>query len=59
MGFRVHWDGIRRRFTILNVARKKFILRGGCSSLATGETRPVVLLELRLLVILISLFSAS
>lgn len=35
-GFRVHWDGVKRRFTILNVSRQSFVLRGNCSSLATG-----------------------
>lgn len=36
-GFRLHWDPVRRRFTILNVSRRSFVLRGGNSSLATGE----------------------
>lgn len=35
-GFRVHWDGVRRRFTILNVSKRSFVLRGSSSSLATG-----------------------
>eukprot|EP00903_Cladosiphon_okamuranus_P014373 g13344.t1 len=35
-GFRLHWDPVRRRFTILNVSRRSFVLRGGVSSLATG-----------------------
>lgn len=36
-GFRVHWDSVRRRFIILNVSRKSFVLRGSCSSLAQGK----------------------
>lgn len=36
LGFRVHWDGVQRRFTILNVSKRSFVLRGSNSSLATG-----------------------
>ncbi|CAN0523658.1 unnamed protein product, partial [Ectocarpus sp. 12 AP-2014] len=35
-GFRLHWDPVRRRFTIFNVSRRSFVLRGACSSLATA-----------------------
>lgn len=44
-GFRLHWDPVRRRFTILNVSRRSFVLRGGSSSLATGEKRSCCLLS--------------